>query len=149
MDKGVVTRDMLVNGNNIAAELVCGLVGEEATTALIKWVETRKRPVEGDHILNNYAGVREKVLSCTADQLNASISDFILALPTSMVLNSEQVENITNFIKDIDPEYKVLVCKKISVRNRDLYDVLTRKEELVQMLTNLYEQVQNRSPKKV
>lgn len=108
MAAGVVKKD-------IQAELFGGLLGTEASIALIKFMDTNyNKPVSGTEILNDLKKVTAKIKKQRNDENYITSSDLVAILKNKQELKPVEFENLVQYIMMIPKESQVVLINNLS-----------------------------------
>lgn len=119
-------------------EIFRGLVGKEASIALIKWLDTNyKKPVSGTEILKDYAHVADKIKKQQTAENYATISDLVAILNEKKTLTDAEFKNAVQFTLDTPRETQTAFMSKLSVSGRQL---LLKDQRVSKMLMSIIEQ---------
>jgi gas vesicle protein len=124
----------------IEIEIFSGLIGNPAAIALRKFLDANySRPVSGESILNEYDKVKKKIVKQRNDEMFATITELIAQLSNIKKLSKKQIENLTEFVKDIGPEHQATLIVKIP---RDHLAVLASCEEITEQIAKALKQIE-------
>ncbi len=102
-------------------EIFRGLIGKEASIALIKWLDTNyKKPVSGTQILTEYEKWVGKVKKQETAENYATTMDLVAILAEKTALNPTEFKNTCQFILDIPKESQAGLIAKLSVPSRTM-----------------------------
>ena len=102
-------------------EVYRGLVGNEASTALIKWLDTNYlKPVSGTEIMQGYASVAAKIKKQETAANYATCTDLSAILVSRKSLTEAELKNVVQFTLDIPKESQMALIGKLSVEARQL-----------------------------
>lgn len=97
-----------VDDTKILNELISGLVGIEASTAYMSFVENEERPVEGETVVKDYKSVRDRIKDYStvenyrSDLLNETANSVLAYLDSVKgEVTDEEHDNVIQFAMDI------------------------------------------------
>lgn len=95
------------------AEIFSGLIGVNAATTLIKYIDANySRPVSGKDVLDNYEKIKRKLKKQRTDEMHVTVKETISELETRKS-SKALMDNLVKFIKDIPGEHAATVVHKL------------------------------------
>lgn len=119
-------------------EIFRGLIGKEASIALIKWLDVNyDRPVSGTQILTEFAKHKAKILKQRTDQMYETTSDLIAILGDKKAIPEDQFKNLAEYTLSIPKECQTALIAKM---NKHWRDQLFKDPRVCQLLMNIISQ---------
>lgn len=97
------------------AEIFAGLIGKEATIALITWLDKNyKKCVSGTQILTEYPKFKVAIKAQRTDENYTTATDLVACLTGKTTLPEEQFANLVAFTLDLPKESQTALISKMS-----------------------------------
>ena len=120
------------------SEIFRGLIGTEAATTLIKWLDAAfSKPVSGTEILTDYKKVQAKVKKQTTPENYNTITDLAACLTEKKTLLKPQTENLISFVLDVPKESQTAFLTKCP---RSVRDTLILEPKIAKLLIDIVSQ---------
>ncbi len=119
-------------------EIFRGLIGKEASVALIKFLDKNyNRPVSGDQILKAYDTVAGKVKKQNTAENYDTTNDLVAILTEKKVLSPDELKNVVQYTLDIPKESQTALIAKLPVHARQF---LFKDQRVSKLLMSIVEQ---------
>lgn len=119
-------------------EIFRGLIGKEASVALIKWLDVKyDKPVSGTQILREYDKWATKIKKQQTAENYATTTDLVALLTDKKVLTDEEFKNVVQFTLDIPKESQTALIAKLPVHSRQ---ILFKDQRVSKLLMSIMEQ---------
>lgn len=120
------------------AEIFRGMIGREASVALIKWLDTAyAKPVSGTEVLSTYAKVQAKLKKQTTPENYNTITDLVACLTEKKSLDKSEIGNLTTFTLDLPKESQTALIAKLP---RHVRDTFLKEPKISKLLIDLVSQ---------
>lgn len=119
-------------------EIFRGLIGKEASVALIKWLDKNyNRPVSGDQILKGYDSVAAKIKKQNTAENYDTSNDLVAILTEKKVMTADELKNVAQYTLDIPKESQTALIAKLPVHSRQM---LFKDPRVSKLLMSIVEQ---------
>jgi len=119
-------------------EIFRGLIGKEASVALIKWLDTNYvKPVSGTQILSEYDKWASKVKKQQTAENYATTMDLVALCTEKKSMSDSEFKNMVQFTLDIPKESQTALIAKLPVHTRGL---LFKDQRVAKLLMSIVEQ---------
>lgn len=124
------------------AEIFAGLIGKEASVALIKWLDTSyEKPVSGVQILTDYQKFKAKVKKQRNDENYTTTTDLVACLSDKKVIPDDHFKNLVDYILDLPKESQTAVISKLSQpATKPVLEQLLKNKDISKLLINIMSQ---------
>ncbi len=118
-------------------EIFRGLIGKEASVALIKWLDTNyEKPVSGTQIFTEYEKVASKVKKQKTAETYATITDLVALCVEKKSISDTELKNLVQFTMDIPKESQTALISKLPTHTRQ---VLFKDQRVAKLLMSIVE----------
>lgn len=120
------------------AEIFRGMIGREASVALIKWLDANyNKPVSGTEVLKDYEKVKAKLKKQNNAENYNTITDLVACLAEIKALDKTGMTNLVEFTLDIPKESQTALVAKLP---RHIRDSFLKDPKIAKMLIDLVAQ---------
>lgn len=149
MVSNFLNKDVLLP--ELQADMIRGMVGTEATTAFIKFMDKNyNKPVSGKEVLDHFKtghvekgekklAIKEAVAIQQNDETAATVSDLVAIVGEGVKLDQKQLDNLIDFAMTIKKEMCIAFLKKLPCSL--LSKMGTKNEKLQVMVASILQEV--------
>ena len=117
------------------SEIFRGMIGTEASTSLIKWLDAAyNKPVSGTEVLTVYSKVKAKLLKQNTAENYNTVTDLIACVNQKKALDPTEAKNLADFTLDIPKESQTALLAKLP---RHIRDPLLQEPRIQKLLLNM------------
>lgn len=128
---------------NLFRELCLGLVGTEATTALIKALHSDEKPITAKDVIKAYPKFKARVKKYSDSKTNQQASlrftcdDLVReAQKTTENLDKNEIKNIQEFLLDIPKDLSFDACRNLYHESEIYREVINNSDKLIKIFQN-------------